>query len=134
MDIVIVLDGSNSIYPWDAMTAFLQKLIPSLDIGPQSTQVTAARGPDIRGPSRWLFILPSSSRQVSIIQYSVTPKFEFTLNEYTNKEDLLRATSRVTQMSGGSTNTFNAIQYARLVCCVTPSVLVWSVFLFTARR
>lgn len=42
MDIVIVLDGSNSIYPWPPMTAFLQKLIPSLDIGPQSTQVRAA--------------------------------------------------------------------------------------------
>lgn len=134
MDIVIVLDGSNSIYPWDGMNAFLENLIPSLDIGPQSTQVTAARGPDVRGRTRRLFILPSSSRQVSIIQYSVQPKFEFRLKEYTNKEDLLRAASRVTQMSGESTNTFTAIQYARLVCCVTPSVLLWSVLLFTARR
>lgn len=40
MDIVIVLDGSNSIFPWKPMTDFLLKLIPSLDIGPQSTQVT----------------------------------------------------------------------------------------------
>lgn len=40
MDIVIVLDGSNSIYPWAPMTEFLKKLIPALDIGPQSTQVT----------------------------------------------------------------------------------------------
>lgn len=39
MDIVIVLDGSNSIYPWPPMTDFLQKLISALDIGPQSTQV-----------------------------------------------------------------------------------------------
>lgn len=39
MDIVIVLDGSNSIYPWEPMNKFLQKLIPSLDIGPKSTQV-----------------------------------------------------------------------------------------------
>lgn len=39
MDIVIVLDGSNSIYPWKPMTDFLLKLIPSLDIGPQNTQV-----------------------------------------------------------------------------------------------
>lgn len=45
MDIVIVLDGSNSIYPWEPMTAFVQKLIPSLDIGPQSTQVTSASVP-----------------------------------------------------------------------------------------
>lgn len=39
MDIVIVLDGSNSIYPWQPMTAFLTKLIPGLDIGPKNTQV-----------------------------------------------------------------------------------------------
>ena len=39
MDIVIVLDGSNSIYPWEPMRLFLEKLIPALDIGPQSTQV-----------------------------------------------------------------------------------------------
>lgn len=39
MDIVIVLDGSNSIYPWGPMNEFLQKLIPALDIGPKNTQV-----------------------------------------------------------------------------------------------
>lgn len=41
MDIVIVLDGSNSIYPWDPMITFLEKLIPGLDIGPKTTQVTS---------------------------------------------------------------------------------------------
>lgn len=41
MDIVIVLDGSNSIYPWKPMTDFLQKLLPTLDIGPENTQVTS---------------------------------------------------------------------------------------------
>lgn len=40
MDIVIVLDGSNSIYPWGPMNEFLRKLIPGLDIGPKNTQVT----------------------------------------------------------------------------------------------
>lgn len=44
MDIVIVLDGSNSIYPWEPMTDFLQKLIPALDIGPKTTQVTSRLG------------------------------------------------------------------------------------------
>lgn len=39
MDIVIVLDGSNSIYPWEPMNHFLQKLLPALDIGPRNTQV-----------------------------------------------------------------------------------------------
>ncbi|TNM89510.1 hypothetical protein fugu_003744 [Takifugu bimaculatus] len=111
MDIVIVLDGSNSIYPWEPMTAFIQKLIPTLDIGPQSNQVRAARGSqmsgvDLLGP---LFCVPL---QVSVIQYGVDPKFEFRLNEFRNKEDMLSAASRITQMYGQSTNTFKAIQYA----------------------
>ncbi|XP_035513525.1 integrin alpha-2 [Morone saxatilis] len=87
MDIVIVLDGSNSIYPWEPMTAFLQKLIPALDIGPQNTQV-------------------------SVIQYAVNPKFEFKLNEYKTKDEMIAATSGIAQMYGSSTNTFHAIQYA----------------------
>lgn len=130
MDIVIVLDGSNSIYPWEPMTAFIQKLIPSLDIGPQTTQVRAARGSqtsrvDLLGP---LFCVPL---QVSVIQYAVDPKFEFRLNEFRNKEDMLEAASRITQMYGHSTNTFQAIQYARSVLLPRsfgPALV--SVFLF----
>ncbi|XP_041792539.1 integrin alpha-2 [Chelmon rostratus] len=87
MDIVIVLDGSNSIYPWAPMTEFLKKLIPALDIGPQSTQV-------------------------SVIQYAVDAKFEFRLNEYKTKDQVIAAASKITQMYGHSTNTFHAIQYA----------------------
>lgn len=87
MDIVIVLDGSNSIYPWEPMTDFLKKLMPSLDIGPQKTQV-------------------------SVIQYAVDPKFEFRLNDYKTKDELVAAASRITQMYGQLTNTFKAIQYA----------------------
>ncbi|XP_068461360.1 integrin alpha-2 [Clinocottus analis] len=87
MDIVIVLDGSNSIYPWAPMTEFLQKLIPALDIGPKSTQV-------------------------SVIQYGVDSRFEFKLNEFKTKDEATAAASRITQMYGSSTNTFHAIQYA----------------------
>uniref|UniRef100_A0A8D0A1X2 Integrin subunit alpha 2 n=1 Tax=Sander lucioperca TaxID=283035 RepID=A0A8D0A1X2_SANLU len=90
MDIVIVLDGSNSIYPWDPMVSFLKKLIPALDIGPKNTQV-------------------------SVIQYAVDPKIQIRLNEYKTKATLIDATSRITQMYGQLTNTFHAIQYARLV-------------------
>uniref|UniRef100_A0A8C2WPL7 Integrin subunit alpha 2 n=1 Tax=Cyclopterus lumpus TaxID=8103 RepID=A0A8C2WPL7_CYCLU len=89
MDIVIVLDGSNSIYPWAPMNEFLRKLIPALDIGPKSTQV-------------------------SVIQYGVESKFELKLNEFKTKDEVLAAVSRITQMYGSSTNTFHAIQYARL--------------------
>ncbi|KAG8519801.1 Integrin alpha-1 [Galemys pyrenaicus] len=39
LDIVIVLDGSNSIYPWESVTAFLNDLIERMDIGPKQTQV-----------------------------------------------------------------------------------------------
>uniref|UniRef100_A0A672ZZT0 Integrin, alpha 2 (CD49B, alpha 2 subunit of VLA-2 receptor), tandem duplicate 2 n=1 Tax=Sphaeramia orbicularis TaxID=375764 RepID=A0A672ZZT0_9TELE len=87
MDIVIILDGSNSIYPWEPMTEFLKKLIPSLEIGPSNTQV-------------------------SVIQYAVDARFEFTLHQYRTKNEAVAAASRITQMYGHSTNTFQAIQYA----------------------
>ncbi|XP_070690166.1 integrin alpha-2 [Pempheris klunzingeri] len=87
MDIVIVLDGSNSIYPWDPMNEFLQKLIPALDIGPKNTQI-------------------------SVIQYAVHSKFEFQLNQYNTKDQVIAAASAIRQMYGHSTNTFHAIQYA----------------------
>uniref|UniRef100_A0A3P9NZ41 Integrin subunit alpha 2 n=1 Tax=Poecilia reticulata TaxID=8081 RepID=A0A3P9NZ41_POERE len=87
MDIVIVLDGSNSIYPWPPMTEFLLKLIPSLDIGPQSTQM-------------------------SVIQYSDDQKVEFKLNRYTDRSQMLNAASKISQKYGTSTNTFAAISFA----------------------
>ncbi|XP_077457642.1 integrin alpha-2-like [Stigmatopora argus] len=87
MDIVIVLDGSNSIYPWPPMKEFIEKLLPTLEIGPQNTQV-------------------------SVIQYAVNAKFEFPLNKYKTRAELLTATSKLKQMQGSSTNTFHAIQYA----------------------
>ncbi|XP_076007271.1 integrin alpha-2 [Genypterus blacodes] len=87
MDIVIVLDGSNSIYPWPPITDFLQNLIPALDIGPQSTQV-------------------------SVIQYGVDPRFEFRLNDYKTKDAMIAAASRIGQKYGDLTNTFDAIKYA----------------------
>ncbi|XP_070402320.1 integrin alpha-2 isoform X1 [Nothobranchius furzeri] len=87
MDIVIVLDGSNSIYPWKPMTDFLVKLIPSLEIGPQNTQI-------------------------SVIQYGEVAKFEFKLNDYTTKAEVLSVASGISQMYGTLTNTFHAIQFA----------------------
>uniref|UniRef100_A0A8C6SAP5 Integrin, alpha 2 (CD49B, alpha 2 subunit of VLA-2 receptor), tandem duplicate 2 n=1 Tax=Neogobius melanostomus TaxID=47308 RepID=A0A8C6SAP5_9GOBI len=87
MDIVIVMDGSNSIYPWEPMNDFLQKLIPSLDIGLDRTRV-------------------------SVVQYSVDVQVEFQLRDYDSKEHVMAATTRITQMYGELTNTFNAIQHA----------------------
>ncbi len=61
------------------------------------------------------FITPFLSCQVSVIQYGVNPKFEFKLSQYKTKDEVIAAASRITQMSGVETNTFRAIQYARLV-------------------
>ncbi|KAK7934404.1 hypothetical protein WMY93_005300 [Mugilogobius chulae] len=87
MDIVIVLDGSNSIYPWEPMNEFVKKLILSLDIGWDRTRV-------------------------SVLQYSVGVQVEFRLSDYSDKDQVMEAASQVTQMYGHSTNTFNAIQHA----------------------
>lgn len=129
MDIVIVLDGSNSIYPWSPMNAFLQKLIPALDIGPKTTQVTSCfsgHNDDLVLIHMFCFVclfvswsLPKKmyalSYQVSVIQYGVDNQFEFKLNQYETKDQVLDAVSRITQKFGTSTNTFGAIRYARLV-------------------
>lgn len=46
MDVAIVLDGSNSIYPWHDVIRFLSKLLENLDIGPDKTRVSYASYPD----------------------------------------------------------------------------------------
>uniref|UniRef100_A0A673X491 Integrin subunit alpha 2 n=1 Tax=Salmo trutta TaxID=8032 RepID=A0A673X491_SALTR len=88
MDIAIVLDGSNSIYPWPPVVAFLKKLLENLDIGPDNTQV-------------------------SIIQYAVDPAFEFHLDSHKTKDSIIAAAAKIPQKSGLETNTFRAIEFAR---------------------
>lgn len=53
--------------------------------------------------------------QVSVIQYGVDPRFMFTLNQYQTKQQVVNAAAQITQIYGSSTNTFRAIQFARLV-------------------
>jgi hypothetical protein len=43
MDIVIVLDGSNSIYPWVEVQHFLINILKKFYIGPGQIQVSVAR-------------------------------------------------------------------------------------------
>ncbi|KAG9488257.1 integrin alpha-2 [Eleutherodactylus coqui] len=88
IDIAIVCDGSNSIYPWSAVRNFLEKFVEGLDIGPTKTQV-------------------------SLIQYGNYPSTMFRMNTYTNKDDMKSAISSITQMGGDQTNTFKAIDYTR---------------------
>uniref|UniRef100_A0A803XLM5 VWFA domain-containing protein n=1 Tax=Meleagris gallopavo TaxID=9103 RepID=A0A803XLM5_MELGA len=88
IDIVVVCDESNSIYPWDAVRAFLKKFVQGLDIGINKTQV-------------------------GLIQYANNPRVVFKLNEYRTKDDVVNATEKTFQQGGDLTNTFKAIDYAR---------------------
>ncbi|XP_052015754.1 integrin alpha-2 [Apodemus sylvaticus] len=88
VDVVVVCDESNSIYPWEAVKNFLVKFVQGLDIGPKKTQV-------------------------ALIQYANNARVIFNLNTYKNKNDMVWATSRTSQNGGDLTNTFNAIQFAR---------------------
>ncbi|XP_060091996.1 integrin alpha-1 [Heteronotia binoei] len=88
LDLVIVLDGSNSIYPWESVTLFLNRLLHNMDIGPQQTQV-------------------------GIVQYGENVTHEFNLNTYTNTEDVLAAANDIIQRKGRQTMTALGIDTAR---------------------
>ncbi|KAM8819449.1 integrin alpha-2 [Rhynchonycteris naso] len=88
IDVVVVCDESNSIYPWEAVKNFLEKFIQGLDIGPMKTQV-------------------------GLIQYANNPRVVFNLNTFKTKAEMITATSQTFQHGGDLTNTFKAIKYAR---------------------
>ncbi|XP_069077808.1 integrin alpha-2 [Pleurodeles waltl] len=88
IDIAVVCDESNSIYPWVAVRNFLVKFVQGLDIGPQKTQV-------------------------SLIQYGTYPRVIFNMKDYQNKKDMIDAVSKTTQNGGEYTNTFKAIDFTR---------------------
>lgn len=52
MDIVIVLDGSNSIYPWYEVQDFLINILHKFYIGPGQTQVGSSLCPK-KSQVRW---------------------------------------------------------------------------------
>ncbi|KAG9467436.1 hypothetical protein GDO78_014946 [Eleutherodactylus coqui] len=88
LDLVIVLDGSNSVYPWFSVTEFLQKLFQKMTIHPSQTQV-------------------------SIVQYGENVTHEFNLNTHSSTESVLRAASKIKQRGGSSTLTALGIDTAR---------------------
>ncbi|XP_069780423.1 integrin alpha-1 [Narcine bancroftii] len=88
LDIVIVLDGSNSIYPWSSVNNFLIKLLEKIEIGREQTQV-------------------------AIIQYGFKVTHKVSLNEYSSTEDLLEVAKKIKQWGGNETKTALAIEYAR---------------------
>ncbi|KAM4554430.1 integrin alpha-11-like [Fundulus diaphanus] len=89
MDIVIVLDGSNSIYPWYEVQDFIINILQKFYIGPGQTQV-------------------------GVVQYGSTVVHEFTLGEYQTVEDVLDAAGNINQRGGEETRTALGINVARL--------------------
>uniref|UniRef100_A0A671TNQ0 Integrin subunit alpha 11 n=1 Tax=Sparus aurata TaxID=8175 RepID=A0A671TNQ0_SPAAU len=80
MDIVIVLDGSNSIYPWYEVQDFLINILHKFYIGPGQTQV-------------------------GVVQYGSTVVHEFSLGEYQTVEEVVEAARSIDQRGGEETRT-----------------------------
>lgn len=86
MDIVIVLDGSNSIYPWDHITDFLVKFLQNIDIGPA---------------------------RVGIVSYGDDVGHVFNLSQFSNTQDLVNNAAAIPQRTGHKTMTALGIDTAR---------------------
>ncbi|KAM7392672.1 hypothetical protein PAMA_007679 [Pampus argenteus] len=87
-DIVIVLDGSNSIYPWSSIVDFLLRLIKKIEIGPKLTQV-------------------------GIVSYGETVTHRVNLSQFDNTDDLWKFVKDIPQQTGSKTMTFLGIDTAR---------------------
>ncbi|XP_048875078.1 integrin alpha-1 [Brienomyrus brachyistius] len=88
LDIVMVLDGSNSIYPWSSIKDFLVKFLKNIDVGPTLSQV-------------------------GIVSYGDEVSHVFNLSQFNNTRDLVAEASKIPQKTGTKTNTFLAIETAR---------------------
>ncbi|XP_072421358.1 integrin alpha-11a isoform X1 [Chiloscyllium punctatum] len=88
MDIVIVLDGSNSIYPWYEVQNFLINILKKFYIGPGQIRL-------------------------AIVQYGETAVHEFELRDYKSVHDVVKAARNIQQRGGTETNTAHGIEIAR---------------------
>ncbi|XP_078283541.1 integrin alpha-11-like [Rhinoraja longicauda] len=88
MDIVIVLDGSNSIYPWYEVQNFLINILKKFYIGPGQIRL-------------------------GIVQYGETAVHEFELRDYKSVTDVVKAARSIEQRGGTETNTAHGIEIAR---------------------
>ncbi|XP_061656318.1 integrin alpha-1 isoform X2 [Phyllopteryx taeniolatus] len=88
LDIVIVLDGSNSIYPWTSIIDFLVRFIENIQIGPKLSQV-------------------------GIVSYGETVTHRVNLSQFDNTADLLDFVRELPQQTGFKTMTFLGIDTAR---------------------
>lgn len=87
MDVVIVLDGSNSIYPWSEVQTFLRRLVGKLFIDPEQIQV-------------------------GLVQYGESPVHEWSLGDFRTKEEVVRAAKNLSRREGRETKTAQAIMVA----------------------
>ncbi|XP_063002172.1 integrin alpha-10 [Elgaria multicarinata webbii] len=87
MDIVIVLDGSNSIYPWYEVQNFLSNILSKFFIDPEQIQV-------------------------GVLQYSEVAIHEWTLKDYQTAEEVIEAAKNISRQEGLETRTASAIHKA----------------------
>ncbi|MBZ3875396.1 Integrin alpha-10 [Sciurus carolinensis] len=87
MDVVIVLDGSNSIYPWSEVQTFLRRLVGRLFIDPEQIQV-------------------------GLVQYGESPVHEWSLGDFRTKEEVVKAARNLSRREGRETKTAQAIMVA----------------------
>ncbi|NWW25872.1 ITA10 protein, partial [Falcunculus frontatus] len=87
MDIILVLDGSNSIYPWEEVQAFLGNILGRFFIGPGQTQV-------------------------GVLQYGERLVQEWALGQHPTAQHLLEAARNLTRQEGRETRTAMAIRQA----------------------
>ncbi|XP_026094298.1 integrin alpha-11-like [Carassius auratus] len=88
MDIVIVLDGSNSIYPWFEVQDFLINVLQKFYVGPGQIQV-------------------------GVVQYGARVVHEFRLDDFRTVEEVVEAAKNIDQRGGEETRTALAINEAR---------------------
>uniref|UniRef100_A0A3Q2Y2G7 Integrin, alpha 10 n=1 Tax=Hippocampus comes TaxID=109280 RepID=A0A3Q2Y2G7_HIPCM len=90
MDIVIVLDGSNSIYPWFEVQSFLSNILSKFHISPDQMQV-------------------------GILQYGEVAVHEWSLKEYQTTQEVVEAAKNISRQEGRETRTAYAINMAMQV-------------------
>uniref|UniRef100_A0A6Q2XAE0 VWFA domain-containing protein n=1 Tax=Esox lucius TaxID=8010 RepID=A0A6Q2XAE0_ESOLU len=84
MDIVIVLDGSNSIYPWYQVQNFLSNILSKFHISPEQMQV-------------------------GVLQYGEVAVHEWSLRDYQTTQEVVEAAKNISRQEGRETRTAYAI-------------------------
>ncbi|NXY90721.1 ITA10 protein, partial [Alcedo cyanopectus] len=87
MDIVVVLDGSNSVYPWHQVQSFLSNLLSKFFIGPGQIQV-------------------------GVLQYGERVVQEWGLGRYRTVQEVVEAARNISRQEGRETRTAAAIRRA----------------------